>query len=152
MKQLFFILFLINFNLTAQTGEWKYVDGWVYINKQEDSTAGGAIIPKKNTNNIIYNTATIERSSSDITIDRRINNQKQTKIGTIGDEDVYFSWDERKVFRCMIARMEGNPFVNPANGKAGTPEPNSNGLLMVGLCFLLLIRNLKRKPVLYFKP
>lgn len=148
MKLFLFLILTCSFGFT-QDGEWKYVDGWVYELKKEDPTAGGAIIQKKVTNTNNYNSphlksVEVRRTST--------SNDKQVKIGQIGNEDVYFSWDERKVFRCMIARMEGQPFMNPQTGKAGTPEPNSNSLLLIGLCFLLLIRNLKRNSVLSFKP
>lgn len=146
MRQLFLALLFINLNLVAQTGDWKYADGWIYVNKQEDPTAGGAILTKKITNN--YNIITTDKPIRQlITPTKQVNNEKITKIGVIGGEDVYFTWDEKKVFKCLIARMEGHPYINASNGKAGTPEPNTSNLLFIGFSFLLVMRSLSRKEI-----
>ena len=52
MRKIILSLLLFNLNSFVQAGEWKWIDGWVYVNNTNnisanDSTAGGAIIQKK---------------------------------------------------------------------------------------------------------
>jgi len=138
MNKIILSLLLVSCGL-AEEGGWSYQDGWTF--KKEDATAGGAVIEKKitNTNNYEQNNKIIK----EILVNpyNTTENQK-IKIAEIGGETIWFDPRIRPT-RCLQKAILSNNY-------AKTPEPNSNMLLGIGLCFLLFIRNLSRNKILIF--
>jgi len=139
MNKLFLALCFITFNSIA--GEWKYIDGWVYVNDTNDSTAGGAILEKKKVNK--------EEKYNTINGERYITTEERKAMGTINTNS---SWQMK-----VIDTPQGKNIYIPIPidckliglDKIGlkTPEPNTNGLLFIGFSFLLLMRSLSRKEI-----
>lgn len=139
MKKLFLFVILLTNNVFCQDGEWKYIDGWVYISK----TNSIPTIEKKITNTNDY-TKNKEILRSVVTDPYKTTDSQVLYVGEIFGEKIYFDPRIRPT-RCLQNAMESGNY-----GK--TPEPNAGSLLIVGFTFLLFIRNLNRNKIKLIKP
>jgi len=147
--KIFLLIFLLAFNLFGQDGEWKYVDGWVYVNKtKEDSTAGGAIISKKtnqhteikSTNNLNYiQNKELLRS---IAVDPYQDNKMY--VGEINGQSLYFNTRPNVNMDKPLRCRERNPRASHS-----LPEPNSNSYFLISFVFFLFIRHYKMFNLIY---
>ena len=127
MRKIILSLLLFNLNSFVQAGEWKWIDGWVYVNNTNnisanDSTAGGAIIQKKKENkNLNYST---------IDGKRYVTTEEWKKIINY----------EEKEHTCLV-------IYGPHGWLYKGPEPSAGGLFQLGLvlCFFANRLILRRK-------
>jgi len=147
MNKIIFAILLSVSSAICQTGEWKYIDGWVYvINTTNDATAGGAIIENKK--------EAKEEKYSTINGERYISVDERKSMGLINTNDIWKitirNTPEGKNIRIPIpidCKLVGLDKIG-----LKTPEPNSNSLLFIGFAFFLFIRSLKRNSIKYFRP
>jgi len=117
MNKIIFAILLSASTAICQTGEWKYIDGWVYvINTTNDPTAGGAIIQKKKENK--------EQKYSTINGERYVTTEEWKRIT---------NYEPVEAKTCLTLDFDKGFVLTKG------PEPTAGGLLQLGLvvCFFL---------------